>query len=589
MSQEKNSEQSEGMYSYKSDNEDNNNNKIHQNEINNNVDNNFPPAFESDAIRRSNPNINEEISQKPKFENNFYQSGMLKGNLQSNGTIPLRVSQASIEIPQDSILHWSFVLIYLILEVLLIITIATVFNWDKRNHPYYSCINNININTTEFQSSSLNNIELINNRTILNELYIETENELSIYSGLFRDINIMAFVGFGMLHTLTKGNSWASIGFNILSIVLSFQISLFFNLIFENAFNEEWHQGILNFDTFIKALFNSCAILVSFGGLHGKISHVQYLVLIISETILCSLNFKLCDVKMKIIDTGGGLYIHTFGAIFGLAIYIVLFRSRKKRQNLGNYTISSITNNLSNVTCFIGALFLIHYFPPLNAGLALTEHGRYRAVINTYFSLIGSIALSFITSGFFHKEKFNFEEIIFGSFSGGVIVSCFSAICLDHWAALLIGMLYGFICVILFEYLKKLFINIGFYDIYNIIIVHAIPGILSAFISSMFLAGLKHRKVNDYHSIEFKDIERSARSQAAIQIGAIFVTLALSFVGGITAGFLIKVARCGKIRNFFDDDEFFAYEMNGNNFNDNVTNYDDNNQPSFMNEHSNVK
>ena len=589
MSQEKNSEQSEGMYSYKSDNEDNNNNKIHQNEINNNVDNNFPPAFESDAIRRSNPNINEEISQKPKFENNFYQSGMLKGYLQSNGTIPLRVSQASIEIPQDSILHWSFVLIYLILEVLLIITIATVFNWDKRNHPYYSCINNININTTEFQSSSLNNIELINNRTILNELYIETENELSIYSGLFRDINIMAFVGFGMLHTLTKGNSWASIGFNILSIVLSFQISLFFNLIFENAFNEEWHQGILNFDTFIKALFNSCAILVSFGGLHGKISHVQYLVLIISETILCSLNFKLCDVKMKIIDTGGGLYIHTFGAIFGLAIYIVLFRSRKKRQNLGNYTISSITNNLSNVTCFIGALFLIHYFPPLNAGLALTEHGRYRAVINTYFSLIGSIALSFITSGFFHKEKFNFEEIIFGSFSGGVIVSCFSAICLDHWAALLIGMLYGFICVILFEYLKKLFINIGFYDIYNIIIVHAIPGILSAFISSMFLAGLKHRKVNDYHSIEFKDIERSARSQAAIQIGAIFVTLALSFVGGITAGFLIKVARCGKIRNFFDDDEFFAYEMNGNNFNDNVTNYDDNNQPSFMNEHSNVK
>ena len=425
------------------------------------------------------------------------------------------------------------------------------------------------------------NEELINNRTILNELYLETENELSIYSGLFRDINIMAFVGFGMLHTLTKGNSWASIGFNILSIVLSFQISLFFNLIFENAFYEEWNQGILNFDTFIKALFNSCAILVSFGGLHGKISHVQYLVLIISETILCSLNFKLCDVKMKIIDTGGGLYIHTFGAIFGLAIYIVLFRSRKKRQNLGNYTVSSITNNLSNVTCFIGVLFLINYFPSLNAGLALTEHGRYRAVINTYFSLIGSIALSFITSGFFHKEKFNFEEILFGSFSGGVIVSCYSAVCLDHWAALLIGMLYGFICVILFEYLKKLFINIGFYDIYNIIIVHAIPGILSAFISSMFIAGLKHRKVDDYHSIEFKDIERSAHSQAAIQIGAIFITLALSFVGGITVGFLIKVARCAKIKNFFDDDEFFPYEMNGSNFNDNVKNYDDNNQIIF--------
>ena len=587
MKLENNSEQSEGMYSYKSEKEDNyNNNKNHQNEINNNnVDNNFPPAFESDAIRRSNPNINEEITQKQKFESNFYQSGMLKGNLQSNGTIPLRVSQASIEIPQDSILHWSFVLVYLILEILVIIIIATTFEWDKRNHPKYSCINN---NNNNINPDNLTIDDSIDNKTILDELYSETENELSIYSGLFRDINIMAFVGFGMLHTLTKGNSWASIGFNILSIALSFQISLFFNLLFENAFNEEWNQGILNFDTFIKALFNSCAILVSFGGIHGKISHIQYLVLIISETILCSLNFKLCDVKMKIIDTGGGLYIHTFGGIFGLAIYIVLFRSRKKRQNLGNYIISSLTNNLSNITCFIGVLFIINYFPSLNGGLALTEHGRYRAVINTYFSLIGSIALSFITSGFFHKEKFNFEEILFGSFSGGVIVSCYSAVCLDHWAALLIGMLYGFICVILFEYLKKLFNNIGFYDIYNIIIVHAIPGILSAFISSMFIAGLKHRNV-DFHNIEFKDINRKSHSQAAIQIGAIFVTLALSFVGGITVGFLIKVARCGKIRNFFDDNEIFHYEINGDNFNDNATNYADNNQPSFMNEPSNIK
>ena len=191
------------------------------------------------------------------------------------------------------------------------------------------------------------------------------------------------------------------------------------------------------------------------------------------------------------------------------------------------------------------------------------------------------MALSFITSKFFHKEKFNFEEILFRSFSGSVIVSCFSAICLDHWAALLIGMLYVFICVILFEYLKKLFINIVFYYIYNIIIVHAIPGILSDFISSIFLAGLKHRKVDDYHCIEFKDKERSANSQAAIQIGAIFITLALSFIGGIIVGFLIKVARCAKIKNFFDDDEFFPYEMNGSNFNDNVKNYDDNNQIIF--------
>ena len=584
MEEEKNSENSEGMYSYKSDN--NNNNNINKNESNNNDtndNNNKVPIYESDAIRRSNPNIinNPEININNQYSNKFQSNTLKNNNINNNinnnyynsGSFVGRSSQISIELPQDSILHWSFILIYIILEVILIIVIATLFDWDKRNAPKYSCLelNEENNNYTSILGGSI---------------YNETEKELSTYYGLFRDINIMAFVGFGMLHTLTQGNTWTSIAFDSLSIVLSFQISLFFNLIFENAFKESWSTGVLNFDTFIKAIFNSCAILVSLGAVHGKISHMQYLVLIISETILSSLNLKLCDVKLKIIDTGGGLYIHTFGALFGLAIYIVLFRSRKKRARLSEYNRSNITNYLSNITCFIGVLFIINYLPSFNAGLALSDDGRYRAVINTYFSIIGSIVMSFIITGFIYNGKFIYEYILFGSFSGGIIISTCCSVCLDHWAALLIGMLCGFICIILMEYLNKLFLELGFYDIYNIVIVHGIPGILCAFISSMFIAGLNHR-VDNYYNILLKDMDRNNHAQAGIQIAAIFITCALSFVGGITVGFLIKVSRCGKIKEYFDDSEFFYSkldgEFNNNNFNDNMTDIEDNNQPSFMN------
>ena len=569
--EEKNSENSEGMYSYKSNN--NNNNNIHKNDTNNNDtndnNNNKVPIYESDAIRRSFPNNinNQKINQNPTL--NKFQSNAISGNFNS-GSFVGRSSQLSIELPQDSILHWSFILIYIILEVILIIVIATLFDWDKRNHPDYSCLE---YNTTN------------NDISIIKSIYNETEKELSTYYGIFRDINIMAFAGYGMLHTLTHGNSWTSIAFDILSIVLSFQISLFFNLIFENAFEESWKNGLLNFDTFIKAIFNSCTILVSLGAVHGKISHVQYLVLIISESILSSLNLKLCDIKLKIIDTGGGLYIHTFGALFGLAIYIVLFRSKKKRARLSTYTKTYITNYLSNITCFIGVLFIINYFPSFNAGLALSDDGRYRAVINTYFSIIGSTVMSFIITGFIHNGKFIIEYILFGSFSGGIIISSCCSVCLDHWAALLIGMLYGLICIFLFEYLNKLFLELGYYDIYNIIIVHGIPGILGAFISSMFIGGLNHR-VDNYNNILLKDMDRSNHVQAGIQIAAIFITCAISFVGGITIGFLIKVSRCGKIKEYFDDNEFFYRKINGElNYNDNdtLTNIEENNQPSFIN------
>ena len=576
MNVEKNSENSEGMYSYKSGNNNNNINKNESNSNDTNENNNKVPIYESDAIRRSYPNNkdNKEININNQYSNKF-QSNMLKNNNINNynsGSFVGRSSQISIELPQDSILHWSFILIYIILEVILIIVIATLFDWDKRNHPNYSCI--------EYKE---NDTDI----SILNSIYKETEKELSTYYGLFRDINIMAFVGFGMLHTLTQGNTWTSIAFDILSIVLSFQISLFFNLIFENAFKESWNNGVLNFDTFIKAIFNSCAILVSLGAVHGKISHIQYLVLIISETILSSLNLKLCDVKLKIIDTGGGLYIHTFGALFGIAIYIVLFRSKKKRARLSAYNRANITNYLSNITCFVGVLFILNYLPSFNSGLALSDDGRYRAAINTYFSIIGSIVMSFIITGFIYNGKFIYEYILFGSFSGGIIISTCCSVCLDHWAALLIGMLCGLICIILFKYLNELFLQLGYYDIYNIIIVHGIPGILGAFISSMFISDLDHR-VDNYYNILLKDMERTNRAQAGIQIAAIFITCAISFVGGITVGFLIKVSRCGKIKEYFDDNEFFYGkldgEFNNNNFNDNMTDIEDNNQPSFMND-----
>ena len=69
--------------------------------------------------------------------------------------------------------------------------------------------------------------------------------ELNAYDGLFKDINIMVFVGFGMLHTLLKKYSWTLMSINMMAIAFSFQIGLFSNLLWINAFKEKWKKGIL--------------------------------------------------------------------------------------------------------------------------------------------------------------------------------------------------------------------------------------------------------------------------------------------------------------------------------------------------------
>jgi ammonium transporter Rh len=407
-----------------------------------------------------------------------------------------------------------------------------------------------------------NDIESTNIKLNFNDtIYRATEEELNTYDGIFRDINIMTFAGFGMFHTLLKRYSWTSITINMMGIAFSFQIGLFTNLLWENAFKENWKKGVLNFQTFIKSIISSCSIIISLGCVLGKLSSTQYIILIIIETIMSSLNFQLCDAKLKVIDVGGSLYIHTFGAIFGIAIYMVLFCSQKMKSQVLSQNYFNKSNYFSNITSFIGVMFLICYFPSFNTALALDNGARYRASINTYFSIAGSIIGSFITSALFNKGKIFFEHILFGCFSGGVIISGCCSVCLDHWAALLIGFLCGGIIVTLLSLLKPYFIQWKFYDIYNIIIIHCIPGILGAFITSMMIGDIKRRK-DDYYLILLNDMERENNIQAGIQVGAIFITIGLSFISGIASGYLMKISTCGKVIHFFTDSELFENDKN---------------------------
>ena len=55
----------------------------------------------------------------------------------------------------------------------------------------------------------------------------------------------------------------------------------------------------------------------------------------------------------------------------------------------------------------------------------------------------------------------------------------------------------------------------------------------------------------------FTDNTRKNDTQTGIQIGGLFITLGISFVGGIASGFLMKVSACKELDWMFNDAEFF--------------------------------
>ena len=73
--------------------------------------------------------------------------------------------------------------------------------------------------------------------------------------------------------------------------------------------------------------FAAAAVLISLGGLLGKVNPFQLLVVVIIEASLFVVNGWIGYTVLGVADVGGAMFIHTFGAYFGLACSL-MFRGK---------------------------------------------------------------------------------------------------------------------------------------------------------------------------------------------------------------------------------------------------------------------
>jgi len=146
---------------------------------------------------------------------------------------------------------------------------------------------------------------------------------------------------------------------------------------------------------------------------------------------------------------GGAMYIHTFGAYFGLA---ASFFFKPKLASTSPASDDNAGGYLSSTIAMVGTLFLYMFWPSFNCALA-TETQQQRVIIST----ILAISASCLSAAAICRVKFGKLEmsvILNATLAGGVAIGSSSDLIVTPGIAMAIGVLAGIISTLGFLYLK---------------------------------------------------------------------------------------------------------------------------------------
>ncbi|CAG9329330.1 unnamed protein product [Blepharisma stoltei] len=372
---------------------------------------------------------------------------------------------------------------------------------------------------------------------------------------VMQDVSVMMFIGFGFLMTFLRTHSWSAVGFNFILTVVVFQMYILYNGFWIRCVSgDNWDFKIqVDITTMVTALYCCAAILISLGGVLGKLNLFQLLVMAFIEACFYALNEAICFDRIHLQDIGGSITIHTFGAYFGLSVTMMI----SPKQTKGHPKNSSNYN--SNLFAMIGTLFLWMYWPSFNCFPALNPEDRIRSVINTLLALTGSTTAVFITSSIFKKGKLSMEDVLNATLAGGVCVGTSADQIVYPFAALFVGYWAGFMSCVGFEVLSPLLQRkIGLYDTCGINNLHGMPGIFGGIFSAIFIGALTEDTLG--YRVEDRFDGRTASEQGGLQIASLGITLAIAIITGVITGLILKLPCFNGPHDLFEDQVFWEMD-----------------------------
>merc|ERR1719387_3373044 len=306
---------------------------------------------------------------------------------------------------------------------------------------------------------------------------------------------------------------------------------------------------IIDVTNLIHALFASGAVMISFGAVLGRTSPSQMMVMTFFAVTCFHFNEWLGAGELKAIDMGGSMFVHTFGAYFGLACSLMLHRGadsdEAKKDNASSYD--------SNVTAMLGTVVLWILWPSFNGALAPTPDSQMRVVINTVLALTSSTTFAFMASHMVGRGKFNMVHIQNATLAGGVAIGSSSDLVVGPGGAIFIGALAGMLSVYGFHHVSPmLHEKLGLHDTCGVHNLHGLPGLLGALCGAITCAMASPT----VYGTEFPDLFSEGRTpdtQWPYQIWALLVTLAFAVCGGTICGKVMQMMANAPTKPFRDD------------------------------------
>jgi len=366
------------------------------------------------------------------------------------------------------------------------------------------------------------------------------ESEEGAHAGyvFYQQISTMIFIGFGFLMTYLNNYAYSAVSYTFLLSLLVGIWGILCEEFFVNCFNTTCATKVhMNMTKLVHACFAGGAVMISFGGVLGKMSLFELLIMSILEIILYGLNIGIAST-LGLEDAGGSIVIHTFGAYFGLAVCA----THRSWASTPDFKFASTVDH--DIFSMIGTLVLWINWPAFNG--VLTGNRQETSIVNTVLSLTGSAVVTFLISGAFGKGKFNMVHIQNATLAGGVAMGASCNFCENPAYALLIGSFSGAVSVWGYLKLSPWMANkMKIHDTCGIHNLHGMPGVIGALASLLFLH------------------EEQLGNQAA----TLFITLAIAIGGGLLTGtLLLFLSPLSEVTHFKD----YAFFQDGT-LNDQLT------------------
>ena len=341
-----------------------------------------------------------------------------------------------------------------------------------------------------------------------------------------RAIHIMAMllVGFGFLMVFVRKYGRSALTATFLLVSISIPAYMLGNVLTRGTDGNEIERLIL-------AEFGAASLLIAAGAVLGRLKMQQYVLLglffipfyMFNEWIVLNGGFGLIKAG-SVVDTGGSIVIHAFGAIFGLGVALSMTTKQDFEKTIE-------TDATSDRYSMLGSMILWIFWPSFCAALVPAARMPH-TVVNVILALCGSTLTTYLVSVSIRK-KISIADIANAALAGGVAIG---STCMDasHTLAVIIGIMAGGLSTFGFAVIQakqqKLMKIIDTCGVTNL---HGLPGLMGGLAALPIIKGLGMES----------------------QLWGILITIVVAFLTGLVTGKILPLL--GRKMEVYEDSEEF--------------------------------